>query len=204
MQSFDLEYWRMIAMVLDRVVNNLEAQHSSFHSLRTKFDAIRAPNITLHDYFDRLHKFTNCSDSCYIVAFIYIDRVLQKNSSVVLTWRNIHRIVLIALLLAIKFFDDEYADNLYYSKVGGITLPELNSLEREMLILVNFNLHIDDNLYSEYLDNVKGCSQKIGKEDNPDIISMEDLQESNIKPVGSTNSMGSIRTVSSSNEMSSM
>jgi len=196
------QIWKIVGTILERIIINLETQELSFTPIRTRFDAVKSPSINLHDYLARLYKYTKCSDSCYIVAFIYIDRVLRNNPSILLTRKNIHRLVLISLLLAIKYSDDEYADNLHYSKIGGISLSEINSLESEMLVLVNYNLYIDPCLYFEYYNDLIIYSQKITQEDL--VTPMEDCSEGNIRTVGSTNSLGSIRTVSSSNEMSSM
>lgn len=46
--------------------------------------------------------------------------------------------MLIAVIVAIKWHDDEYYKNDYYAKVGGIPLKELNSLEYQFLSLLNF------------------------------------------------------------------
>ena len=52
--------------------------------------------------------------------------------------------------MAAKFFDDQYYDNRYYSRVGGIPCLELNSLELEFLFLTNFTLFVPPTLYLQY------------------------------------------------------
>ena len=44
------------------------------------------------------------------------------------------------MVLAIKYNEDDYYSNKYYAKVGGIALNELNELEYNLLILLEFNL----------------------------------------------------------------
>ncbi len=117
------------------------------------------------DYFYRLKNYSGCSDSCSILAFIYIDRVLQKNPQFRVCGYNIHRYILIryplfrlalaAVVLAIKYQDDYYHDNEYYSKVGGISRTELNCLEVEMLNLLHFELYVHPALYSQYVEEIK-------------------------------------------------
>ena len=97
----------------------------------TLFDSIEAPGINIKDYLLRIHKYASCSDACYIYAFIYIDRMINNNSNLVINNYNVHRIILAAILIAIKFLDDSYGNNVIYSKIGGIQLAELNSLEIE-------------------------------------------------------------------------
>ena len=41
------------------------------------------------------------------------------------------------MVLAIKYNEDDYYSNKYYAKVGGINLEEINTLEYNLLILLN-------------------------------------------------------------------
>jgi len=193
MLSLNSEHWKMVAITLERIITNLDLQRPSFQIARTSFDAIRVPNISLYDYLARLSYYTRCSNSCYIIAFIYIDRVLQKNNELVILSRNsVHRFILISLVLAIKYVDEIYADNSFYSKIGGITLEEINRLEIEMLRLMDYNLYIDTNLYFEYLDNLTVYSQKINDETNTKIELMEDHSRKGLK-IESGNSIVKIK-----------
>jgi hypothetical protein len=47
------------------------------------------------------------------------------------------------LLVSIKFFDDIYYNNTYYAKIGGISLLELNQLEKEFISNINYDLYAD-------------------------------------------------------------
>ena len=58
--------------------------------------------------------------------------------------------MLIAILIAIKYNEDDFYSNTYYAKVGGITLKEINNLESEFLSLINFNLWIDFEIFTKY------------------------------------------------------
>jgi len=100
-------------------------------------------------------KHSSCSDSCFILAFIYIDRLLQKNAEFALSRRNVHRVILTAMLLAIKFYDDIYYSNAFYSQIGGIQVAELNRLEAEMLLLTQFDLCVDTAVYAQYYAQIK-------------------------------------------------
>ena len=58
--------------------------------------------------------------------------------------------ILASMVLAIKYNEDDYYSNKYYAKVGGIGLNELNELEYNLLILLEFNAFIDDDTYEKY------------------------------------------------------
>ena len=58
------------------------------------------------------------------------------------------------MLLAIKYNEDDYYSNKYYAKVGGINLDELNSLEYNFLILLDFDVFIDEETYEKYKEQL--------------------------------------------------
>jgi len=53
-------------------------------------------------------------------------------------------------MLAIKFNEDDYYSNEFYSKVGGITNQELNYLESEAYKLMDYSLWVDLVFYENY------------------------------------------------------
>ena len=110
--------------------------------------------ISIPAYMERLQYYMRCSQACYVIAFIYIDRLLQKNPTFQVRLSNVHRLLLAAIVVAIKFHDDTYFDNDFYSKVGGVSLLELNLLELKLLSLVAFELHIDPEQYFLYLTQI--------------------------------------------------
>ena len=64
-------------------------------------------------------------------------------------------------MLAIKYNEDDYYSNKYYAKVGGINLDELNSLEYNFLILLDFDVFIDEETYEKYKEKLKDFYEKI-------------------------------------------
>eukprot|EP00826_Nyctotherus_ovalis_P001020 TRINITY_DN1010_c0_g1_i12.p1 TRINITY_DN1010_c0_g1~~TRINITY_DN1010_c0_g1_i12.p1 ORF type:complete len:208 (+),score=35.06 TRINITY_DN1010_c0_g1_i12:105-728(+) len=195
--------WELIGTVLQRAVQNMEAaQDCGFESLHSSihFNAVRTPRISIADYLLRIHQYANCSDSCFILAFIYLDRLLQSNPEFALSNRSIHRLLLSAVVLAIKYSDDAYADNLTYAKIGGVSLSEMNTLEGEMLKLLQYNLFVDGELFSQYLSELQLQSQKIVGEEVLGEEAMECCKEYSkpIRPISSTTSM---KTIASNNDI---
>lgn len=120
----------------------------------TKFHALRPPSIGIRDYLERILKYASCSNECFVLALVYIDRLIQRNSFV-LSSLNVHRIIITSVMLAAKFFDDQYFNNAYYGKVGGVPCAEINSLELEFLFSVNFALHVAPEVYTKYEGELK-------------------------------------------------
>lgn len=65
-----------------------------------------------------------------------------------------HRVVITAILLAAKFFDDAYYNNAYYAKVGGVLVSEMNGLEVDFLFRINFSLHVTPELFHKYREEL--------------------------------------------------
>lgn len=113
------------------------------------FDDLRAPNISIQSYIERIFKYSNCSPSFFVLAYIYIDRFLQQPNTR-LTSLNVHRLLIIATAVAAKFVDDAYFNNAYYAKVGGITTAEMNILELNFLLSLDFRLQVTVETFKKY------------------------------------------------------
>lgn len=140
---------RVLAAVLDRLVSANGPLAQADPGQVTKFHALKAPGIGILQYLERIHKYASCSTECFILALIYIDRLIQRNNFL-LTELNVHRVVITAVLLAAKFFDDAYYNNAYYAKVGGVLVSEMNGLEVEFLFRINFSLHVQTDVFNKY------------------------------------------------------
>lgn len=147
--SEGLSVVRVLGSVLERLVAANSSLESPDSGQITKFHALKAPGIGISQYLERIHKYASCSNECFILALIYIDRLIQGNNFL-LTELNVHRVIITSILLAAKFFDDAYYNNAYYAKVGGVLVSEMNRLEVEFLFRLNFSLHVSPELYSKY------------------------------------------------------
>merc|ERR1719186_2324336 len=116
----------------------------------TRFHATRAPQITIKSYLHRIAKFSNCSEECFVLALVYIDRLIRKNENFMVNSLNVHRLMITSIMLGAKFFDDQYFNNAYFGKVGGVSRKEINLLEIEFLFMINFNLYVETEMYDTY------------------------------------------------------
>lgn len=78
---------------------------------------LKNTNITQND---RISKYSGCSEECFILSLIYIDRLINQNQNLIVNSLCVHRLIITSLMLAAKFFDDQYFNNAYYGKVGGV------------------------------------------------------------------------------------
>ena len=98
----------------------------------------------------RISKYAACSGECFVLSLVYVDRIIQNNHSFVVNSLNVHRLLITSIMLAAKFFDDQYFNNAYYAKVGGVPCGEMNSLEIEFLFMLNFNLFGATDTFQQY------------------------------------------------------
>lgn len=63
--------------------------------------------------------------------------------------------MIVAIMISIKYYDDEYYKNEYYAKVGGLSLKEINDLEFEFLELLNYELFIEKETFEMYEEKLK-------------------------------------------------
>ena len=120
---------------------------------KSLFTSKKIPNISIGDYLARIKKFTNINDSTLIICLIYLDRYLKMNK-IILTEFNVHRLFFSSLLIAIKYNEDYFYTNKFYSNVSGLKCSELNKLELKFSTEIKFDLFVDKNLYEKYKNNL--------------------------------------------------
>ena len=121
------------------------------------FSANTVPNISIKDYLTRIQTYSNIEKSTMILSLIYIDRICEI-ADLTLTYFNIHRILFAAVLMAIKYNEDNFYDNKFYSEIAGVKLKELKMIEYTFLDLIDFQMFIDDETYEkyqQYLENIE-------------------------------------------------
>ena len=117
------------------------------------FTSKKIPNISIGDYLTRIKKFTKINDSTLIICLIYLDRYIKINK-IILSDFNVHRIFFASLLIAIKYNEDFFYTNKFYSNVAGLKCSELNKLELKFVTDLNFDLFVDKNLFEKYKNNL--------------------------------------------------
>eukprot|EP00831_Metopus_contortus_P000555 TRINITY_DN10209_c0_g2_i1.p1 TRINITY_DN10209_c0_g2~~TRINITY_DN10209_c0_g2_i1.p1 ORF type:complete len:202 (-),score=11.94 TRINITY_DN10209_c0_g2_i1:90-695(-) len=180
-----------VACVLQNVAQNFDAQLQLVPGRRTCFHASRVPGISLAAYLGRIASYSRCSASCFVVAFIYIDRILKINQDFTLCSLNIHRLILSAVVTAIKYLDDEYYNINDYAKIGGISALEMTFLEKEFLKFLDFRCFVDPKAYEAYEHQLRQIfeAQKVNttNKHSPDTASppTHNLSRTSFSTVGS-------------------
>jgi len=152
---------RVLAAVLDRLVIT-NKNHPTKNI--TKFSAAKRPAISVLDYLMRIHLYGRCSPSCFVLALVYIDRLIQRDGFV-LVGLNVHRVIITSLMIAAKFFDDFYFNNAFYARVGGIGTVEINELEVDFLRRLEYSLHVTTEEFDRYNEELRVHAEVGGSEE---------------------------------------
>ena len=111
----------------------------------------RTPALSLTHYVERFVNFTAAPREVFVTAIAYIDRFLATNpAGVGLALCNVHRLFAVAFVVAAKFASDLYNSNKYYARVAGVSLEELNVLERAFLADLGYTLNVTPEQYAAY------------------------------------------------------
>lgn len=124
------------------------------------FHGTNVPGITLQAYLTRVLKYCPVTNEVFLSLLVYFDRIAKRVNNLktdkneggtpsedgeqlfVMDSYNIHRLIILGITVSSKFFSDIFYKNLRYAKVGGLPLEELNYLELQFLLLLDFKLMI--------------------------------------------------------------
>lgn len=127
----------------------------------TRFHSRSAPSITVLDYLKRIVKFTNVEvciprlffdhgssyhpssqKSCLLITLHYVDQICARMPLFTLSSLTCHRFIIASITVSSKALCDTFCTNNLYAKVGGISVTELNILEREFLSAIDWRLMV--------------------------------------------------------------
>jgi hypothetical protein len=146
-----------IGMALSEIATQNDAQMQDREDTEppSYFHAFCNPHISVSDYVKRLGCYCQCSPECFIIAVIFLDRYLAAAPYFRLSSRTAHRLIVTAVIVALKVVDDEYFRNSYYAHVGGIPVGELNRMELDFLKAIDFNLFVDPETFETFRERLR-------------------------------------------------
>ena len=107
------------------------------------------PSLSVIDYLIRIATYSEAEDNTIILSLIYIDRISEL-SSIILTPYNIHRLLFVAVLIAIKYNEDVCFGFSFYATIAGVSIKELKALESEFIDLIKFKLYVKKEEFEKY------------------------------------------------------
>eukprot|EP00760_Papus_ankaliazontas_P028723 PhM_4_TR388/c5_g1_i11/m.106756 len=129
-------------------LNNVSADPPAKDTPHACYISLRP--IAIGDYLRRFDKFAQCSDECYAVAAVLLDRWCAA-TGVQLHRSIVHKLTLTALVVALKMYDDQQYPMDWYAQVGGVETPELMALERRFLRTIAWRVVVGHDEYVQYV-----------------------------------------------------
>lgn len=135
--------WEMNSPPQEDVGYNAQPLYVQHATLARKFYSKRPPPISTEDYLLRMHKYCPMSTAVYLATSLYITRLAVEEKVVPVTPRNVHRLLLAGLRVAMKALEDLSWPHGRFAKVGGVSEIELGRLEITFCFLTGFVLKVD-------------------------------------------------------------
>ncbi|CDO70961.1 hypothetical protein BN946_scf184829.g70 [Trametes cinnabarina] len=134
------------------------AQHVSFSPNSNASTATLQFSVspTFIRFMQKVLETTQVSQSVIVLSLRYIYRLKARNPFTTGQAGSEYRVAIAALMLANKFVDDNTYTNKTWSEVSGIELSEVNRMEREFLLGIDFGLYVDKQTYESWLNLLKG------------------------------------------------
>jgi hypothetical protein len=150
------------ASMLDRLIEHNDNIPLLPDSL-TRFHSRVAPSISVREYLARICRFVNVEHCCLLILLCYVDKVCERLPGFTISSLTVHRcvfflvvtcraistltlprerFVIASVAVGSKALSDSFFLNGRYARVGGITLTEMNLLERELLSAIDWRLTV--------------------------------------------------------------
>lgn len=143
----------LIADMLERLISHNDQIPLSPQAL-TRFHSRTPPSISVLDYLKRIVRFTNVEKSCLFLILVYIDQICARRPLFTFSSLTAHRFIIVSITVASKGLCDVFSPNKFYARVGGIPVTELNTLEREFLLMIEWRLMSTRHVLQEYYVNL--------------------------------------------------
>lgn len=124
-------------------------------AIARKFYSKRPPPISTEEYLMRMHRYCPMSTAVYLATSLYITRLAVVEKVIPVTTRNVHRLLLAGLRVAMKASEDLSYPHSRFAKVGGVSEVELGRLEITFCFLTNFELKVDAAMLQEEASSLR-------------------------------------------------
>lgn len=155
--------------ILYHIEKGVQSPHKTFYDIfneekfpitKSKIDARKMPDVdVIYKFLAMIFKAERLDAECGIMCLAYVERMITLTGLTMdpVNWR---RIVLSALILASKVWEDQSVWNVDFLPVfDNLTAQDLNKLERQFLALLQYNVSLTASLYAKYYFELRTFSK---------------------------------------------
>ncbi|XP_055336921.1 cyclin-Y-like protein 1 [Paramacrobiotus metropolitanus] len=147
----------------NRLVRTLDIFEERLHplskdELATDYDQVDPDHRHVYRFLRTLFNAAQLTAECAIVTLVYLERLLTYGEMDIgpSNWK---RMVLGAVLLASKVWDDQAVWNVDYCQIlRDIQVEDMNELERNFLEQLQFNINVPASVYAKYYFDLRSLA----------------------------------------------